>query len=261
MNISARVMVAVVAATFVCSGLLGSPVALAEPPAATCQFDSGFAVLHGAIPSVVGDCAEPAIGLGSGNVSQRTTNGVLLWRRYDNWTGFNNGTHVWVLGPCGVQDRASDQLFPWEAGKNECGPAVAAAALPTTQVEGVRPGFNPLWYIGHGDAYNCADFSGPEAVLVLAADPSDPNNLDTDHLYTDPLKPIDTDPTHATANPRHVSQNGIPCEPTYYRQNGNGPWILTTEDFPGGRNLCRDGMVSVAQDPRADCLQHGGVAD
>jgi hypothetical protein len=42
-------------------------------------------------------------------------------------------------------------------------------------------GFNPLSYIGQGDAYNCPNFaSQAQAQAVLRADPHDPNRLDTD---------------------------------------------------------------------------------
>jgi hypothetical protein len=40
-------------------------------------------------------------------------------------------------------------------------------------------GFDPLRYIGQGDAYNCGDFaSQAQAQAVLRADPRDPNGLD-----------------------------------------------------------------------------------
>jgi hypothetical protein len=43
-------------------------------------------------------------------------------------------------------------------------------------------GFDPLRYIGQGDAYNCGDFaSQAQAQAVLRADPRDPNGLDADN--------------------------------------------------------------------------------
>ena len=48
------------------------------------------------------------------------------------------------------------------------------------------PGFVPAKYLGQGDAYNCADFvSQADAQAVLRADPSDPNQLDTDRPRPD----------------------------------------------------------------------------
>jgi hypothetical protein len=52
-------------------------------------------------------------------------------------------------------------------------------------VEG-SPGFNPYAYVGQEDAYNCAHFaSQAEAQAVLRADPTDPNQLDTDRPFPD----------------------------------------------------------------------------
>lgn len=43
------------------------------------------------------------------------------------------------------------------------------------------PGFRPWEYLDAGDAFNCPAFaSQADAQAVLRADPSDPNNLDTD---------------------------------------------------------------------------------
>jgi hypothetical protein len=48
------------------------------------------------------------------------------------------------------------------------------------------PGFYPSQYLGQGDAYNCADFvSQADAQAVLRADPTDPNQLDTDRPRPD----------------------------------------------------------------------------
>lgn len=56
--------------------------------------------------------------------------------------------------------------------------SVALVATPASAQEAL-PGFDPLPYIGQGDAFNCADFaSQAEAQAVLRADPSDPNKLD-----------------------------------------------------------------------------------
>jgi hypothetical protein len=56
--------------------------------------------------------------------------------------------------------------------------AAALLALPAAAQE-LPPAFDPLPYIGQGDAYNCGDFaSQADAQAVLRADPSDPNKLD-----------------------------------------------------------------------------------
>jgi hypothetical protein len=56
--------------------------------------------------------------------------------------------------------------------------ALGSIAQPVAAQETAAP-FDPLPYIGAGDAYNCTDFaSQAEAQAVLRADPSDPNKLD-----------------------------------------------------------------------------------
>lgn len=48
------------------------------------------------------------------------------------------------------------------------------------------PGFYPSQYLGQGDAFNCADFgSQADAQAVPRADPTDPNQLDTDRPHPD----------------------------------------------------------------------------
>lgn len=54
----------------------------------------------------------------------------------------------------------------------------ALIALPAAAQE-LPAVFDPLPYIGQGDAFNCGDFaSQADAQAVLRADPSDPNKLD-----------------------------------------------------------------------------------
>jgi hypothetical protein len=53
-----------------------------------------------------------------------------------------------------------------------------STAAPAAAQDASAP-FDPLPYIGAGDAYNCTDFgSQADAQAVLRADPSDPNKLD-----------------------------------------------------------------------------------
>jgi hypothetical protein len=73
------------------------PVADAQPP---CQFQYGFETLHDMIPGIVGECVENEwFNPDNGDGLQRTTNGLLIWHKADNWTGFTNGTTTWVDGP------------------------------------------------------------------------------------------------------------------------------------------------------------------
>jgi hypothetical protein len=83
--------------------------------AQNCQFVLGFATLHSLIPPIVGSCVtneqhNPA----NGDGLQLTTNGLLVWRKSDNFTAFTDGYHTWVNGPFGLQERLNSQRFFWE---------------------------------------------------------------------------------------------------------------------------------------------------
>src|SRR5687768_17072370 len=79
--------------------------------AADCQFVLGFADLRGLVgPAKVGDCLEnehhnPA----NGDALQRTTGGMLVWRKIDNVAAFTDGHRTWVVGPRGLQSRLNSE--------------------------------------------------------------------------------------------------------------------------------------------------------
>jgi Tol biopolymer transport system component len=80
-----------------------------------CTFQLGFQTIHDAMPEIVGECLEnehfnPA----NGNAEQRTTGGLLVWRKADNWTAFTDGFRTWVNGPFGLQMRLNTERFDWE---------------------------------------------------------------------------------------------------------------------------------------------------
>ncbi|MCC7103569.1 MAG: hypothetical protein IT307_00365 [Chloroflexi bacterium] len=90
----------------------------AVPPARaqeSCLFSLGFKTLHDMVPDVVGSCLEnERHNPENGDGLQRTTGGLLVWRKADNWTAFTDGTTTWVNGPLGLQSRPSGDRFPWE---------------------------------------------------------------------------------------------------------------------------------------------------
>lgn len=97
--------------------------------AASCQFVLGFAILHDALPSIVGNCTDdeghnPA----NGDGLQHTVTGLLVWRKADNFTAFTDGYHSWVNGPGGVEERLNQQRFSWEANPDNL-PVVANAGV------------------------------------------------------------------------------------------------------------------------------------
>jgi hypothetical protein len=82
----------------------------------TCRYTLGFAALQAALPAIVGDCTEderhnPA----NGDGIQHTTNGLLVWRKADNFTAFTDGYRTWVSGPDGIKERLNTERFAWEA--------------------------------------------------------------------------------------------------------------------------------------------------
>ena len=102
---------AILVVALVTSGLPAVPAAQAQE----CQFDLGFATLHNLIPQIVGQCLEnehhnPV----NGDGLQMTTNGLLVWRKADNFTAFTDGFRTWVNGPFGLQTRLNSQRFFWE---------------------------------------------------------------------------------------------------------------------------------------------------
>ena len=61
-----------------------------------CSFTLGFRALQEQIPEIVGDCLENEhFEASTGNTLQRTTGGLLVWRKADNWTAFTDGATTW----------------------------------------------------------------------------------------------------------------------------------------------------------------------
>ncbi|MGE5619074.1 MAG: S1C family serine protease [Sphingomonadaceae bacterium] len=88
---------------------LGSAMAESKP-----EFRLGFKALSDQIPDVVGDPLENEHWGTNGDSLQRTSKGLMVWRKADNWTAFTNGAETWINGPEGLQSRPNDQRFPWE---------------------------------------------------------------------------------------------------------------------------------------------------
>jgi len=101
--------------------LLGTAVANADSQPI---FILGFKALAAEIPDVVGEPLENENWAANGDSLQRTSRGLMVWRKADNWTAFTDGYRTWVNGPFGVQERLNDQLFDWEH------PASAVGSLP-----------------------------------------------------------------------------------------------------------------------------------
>ncbi len=80
-----------------------------------CHFVLGFSTLRDLIGhDVVGACLEDERYSASGDSAQRTTGGLLVWRKADNHTAFTDGHRTWVNGPYGLQQRLNSERFEWE---------------------------------------------------------------------------------------------------------------------------------------------------
>ena len=116
----------------------GESVALAPSQQAGCSFTLGFKALRDRIPDVVGQCLEnERFNPANGNAEQRTTRGLLVWRKLDNWTAFTDGATTWINGPFGLQSRPNTATFPWEGTAASAGapaPAATASAPATANV-------------------------------------------------------------------------------------------------------------------------------
>ncbi len=98
----------------VLSSLLTVTPALAQS-APTCQYILGFATLHGQDTADTGGCLTDQHFAPNGDAQQTTTNGLMAWRKADNWTAFTNGYRTWINGPSGLASRLNTQRFSWEA--------------------------------------------------------------------------------------------------------------------------------------------------
>lgn len=78
-------------------------------------FKLGFWALAQQIPAVVGQPLENEHYAANGDSQQRTSGGLMAWRKADNWTAFTDGATTWINGPNGLQSRPNGQRYPWEA--------------------------------------------------------------------------------------------------------------------------------------------------
>ena len=85
------------------------------PTAGPCTFILGFATIQGLDPTDIGSCTENQSFAANGDAQQHTSNGLLAWRKADNWTAFTNGYWTWINGPSGLVKRLNTQRYAWEA--------------------------------------------------------------------------------------------------------------------------------------------------
>ena len=109
---------AVLAAVF--AVLLGVSVPLPLAWAQTCELGAGFKTLRDLLPDIVGECLENEQLVAEGT-RQRTTGGLLVWRRADNWTAFTDGYRTWSIGLQGLQQQSNAAGFGWRRSADDGG--------------------------------------------------------------------------------------------------------------------------------------------
>lgn len=97
-------------------------------------FKLGFKVMADQIPWIVGQPLENEHWGANGDSLQRTTGGLLVWRKADNWTAFTNGSRTWVNGPYGIQERGNEERFEWEAPTPPPPPAPASPPVVSAEL-------------------------------------------------------------------------------------------------------------------------------
>ena len=116
-------------------GLFVLTLTLASVMAVDCEFVLGFKALRDIIGhEIVGECLENEHYSDNGDSTQKTTGGLLVWRKADNHTAFTDGHHTWVNGPIGLQKRLNAERYPWEPDYAPGGGIATqtGAAAPTT---------------------------------------------------------------------------------------------------------------------------------
>ena len=106
------------------------------------QFRFGFKTLADLIPDVVGVPLEDEHYTPEGDSQQRTTTGLMVWRKATNYPAFTNGWMTWVLGPYGLQVRANDERFDWEQ-QVSSSPAPSTATPTPAPTSTVTPNPTP----------------------------------------------------------------------------------------------------------------------
>lgn len=110
-----------------------APLPADSAAAADCQFVLGFKAIKDTIPAQVGECLENEHhNPDNGDALQRSTGGLLVWRKSDNWTAFTDGYRTWVNGPFGLQQRLNTERFPWENDGQTVAPPPVTSQPPSS---------------------------------------------------------------------------------------------------------------------------------
>ncbi len=141
--------------------LAGVTLPSASAQAVDPSFALGFKALADQIPNEAGQPTEKEHYGANGDSLQRTTKGLMVWRKADNWTAFTNGSWTWINGPYGVQRRSNDTRFEWET--------IPVPSSPTPP---------PIYVYSPPSDF---DVSGKESVIALP---------DGSHLFRDTVSNV-----------------------------------------------------------------------
>ncbi len=197
-----RISVAFVGVLLILAGL--PPTAAASGTGADCQFVLGFRMLHDLIPSVVGDCLTDEQHGTNGDGRQRTTGGLLVWRKADNFTAFTDGFRTWINGPFGLQERLNTERFDWEKGATVSATEVIRFVPPATTAQQASGScFTSSIAATRPDAFRCMAgnvifdpcFTTPATMsaVICVRNPLDPSTFTTLNL-TQPLPAPESTP-------------------------------------------------------------------
>jgi len=92
----------------------------------------------------IGGCLDNQAFAGNGDAQQHTTNGLMAWRKADNWTAFTNGYWTWINGPNGLAKGLNTQRFSWEANPDGLPLADQPSGDHTYYASSYHPGPGPL---------------------------------------------------------------------------------------------------------------------
>lgn len=96
------------------TALLVTLVAGGAAGAAGPEYRLGFRALADLAPDVVGQPLEDEHSTAEGDSLQRTTRGLMVWRKATNTAAFTDGHLTWIDGPHGLQIRTNQERFGWE---------------------------------------------------------------------------------------------------------------------------------------------------
>lgn len=136
----ARLLAALAAASLLVVPRAGAQVAPACSPGEALRYASGLKALREALGPIMGDpltCEFPDPN-GTGDVHQRTTEGLAYWRKRTNTPTFTNGWDHWALTSAGLAHWAGPSVDPpGQADEAVTAAEFGLAAAPTGRIEGV----------------------------------------------------------------------------------------------------------------------------